>query len=137
MENLKTIIYQIREARHITLRDMAVMLQLSAGHLSQIENGKKPVPKNFYEKMKIALDLNVIEDNDLRYALNNARPQFFDYDPEELKRQLVALSVQLSVYVEQALVDLINKTILKIEEIIEKIKTSCNNNEYNGKLNFE
>jgi hypothetical protein len=50
---------------------------------------------------------------------------------------LVALSVQLSVYVEQALVDLINKTIIKIEEIIAKIKSSCNCNEYNGKLSFE
>jgi transcriptional regulator with XRE-family HTH domain len=65
MENLKNIIYQIRDARHITLRDMTGILQLSAGHLSQIENGKKPAPKNFYEKMKIVLDLNVIEDNDL------------------------------------------------------------------------
>ena len=41
MENLKNIIYQIRDARHITLRDMTGILQLSAGHLSQIENNFK------------------------------------------------------------------------------------------------
>lgn len=127
MDKFREIMQSIRSDRHITLRDMADMIRISAGYLSQIESGKRAVPKDFYEKIKLAFELNIYEDNELRIALNNARPQIFDYDPEELKRQLVALSIQLASYVEQALTDLINKTIARMEEIIAKIKEACNN----------
>lgn len=71
---LRKFMAKIRVDNDLSLRTMAKQLDISVAFLSELELGKKSVPKNFVDKVVKTYDLKVHQKMDLLKAIIETRP---------------------------------------------------------------
>lgn len=65
----------LRIKNHEVMGDMAKVLDVKVPFLSAVENGKKNVPKSWFDKIVKHYNLSTCEQDDLKQAINESRTQ--------------------------------------------------------------
>lgn len=116
MEEFGSYLKSIRKEKNITLKMLSKELNVGVPFLSLIENGKKPVPINYADKISVALNLTGEEHNKLVDSIRYSN-----------KTILVDLSELSTEQKELAILFKNNVNTLSLEQI-ERIKELLGDN---------
>lgn len=93
IKELSIILKEIRIHNKELLKDMAKKLDFSATFLSAVENGKRKVPKDFYDKILSNYDLSEEEKLGLEAAISIANKKVdIDLSDKDISKQNLAIS---------------------------------------------
>ncbi|MBQ7277358.1 MAG: helix-turn-helix transcriptional regulator [Bacilli bacterium] len=110
MEEFGSYLKSIRKEKNITLKMLSKELNVGVPFLSLIENGKKPVPINYADKISVALNLTGEEHNKLVDSIRYSNKTIL-FDLSELSTEQKELVILFKN----------NVTSLSLEQI-ERIK---------------
>lgn len=110
MEEFGSYLKSIRKEKNITLKMLSKELNVGVPFLSLIENGKKPVPINYADKISVALNLTGEEHNKLVCSIRYSNKTIL-FDLSELSTEQKELVILFKN----------NVTSLSLEQI-ERIK---------------
>lgn len=65
----------LRIKKRILMKDTANILEVKTPFLSAVENGKKKIPADWYEKISNAYDLSTTEKEELKQAIEESADQ--------------------------------------------------------------
>lgn len=116
MEEFGSYLKSLRKEKNITLKMLSNELNVGVPFLSLIENGKKPVPINYADKISVALNLTSEEHNKLVDSIR--------YSNKTILVDLSELSIEQK---ELAILFKNNVNTLSIEQI-ERIKELLGDN---------
>lgn len=107
---------ELRFLRKQTLQDAAKALLISVAYLSAIIHGKRDIPFDFIDKMKIAYGLSEEEIAAFEDA-ENRTPRLRKMTKEELRAALINLAMN-----EASTEDQLKRAINKINDFLDSIK---------------
>lgn len=115
MKELSILLKEIRIHNKEILKDMADKLDFSSTFLSAIENGKKKVPDNFYNKIISNYNLSEEEKKELEESILVANQKIdIDISDKEVSKQKLAISFARSFD------DMDEDMVAMLQEILNK-----------------